>query len=120
MVPVREEHPEADPVFESSPAPSPSPQVEPEPEESELEPDIEPEPSPPRESPQQDISPIKSESEQSEESQESEPDNPDEPYPILFLDVNLGKGRVERLVLYDGDAPETVAEDFCKQYGKSL
>lgn len=29
----------------------------------------------------------------------------DEPFPILFLDVNLGRGRVERLVIYDGDAP---------------
>ncbi len=37
-------------------------------------------------------------------------------YPILFLDVNLGKGRVERLVIYDGDAPMQVAEEFCDRY----
>jgi hypothetical protein len=44
----------------------------------------------------------------------------DDPYPILFLDVNLGKGRVERLVIYDGDAPMQVAEDFCNKYSKRL
>lgn len=28
--------------------------------------------------------------------------------PILFLDVNLGGGRMERLTLYEGDDPEDV------------
>ena len=41
----------------------------------------------------------------------------DENFPILFLDVNLGKDRVERLVIYDGDDPFQVAEEFCKTNG---
>lgn len=34
-------------------------------------------------------------------------------FPILFLDVNLGKDRVERLVIYEGDDPFAVADQFC-------
>jgi len=34
----------------------------------------------------------------------------DEKYPILFLDVNLGKGKVDRLVIMDGDDPMVIAE----------
>ena len=40
----------------------------------------------------------------------------DENFPILFLDVNLGKDRVERLVIYDGDDPFTVADEFCLKH----
>jgi hypothetical protein len=36
----------------------------------------------------------------------------EENFPILFLDVNLGKDRVERLVIYDGDDPFAVADEF--------
>lgn len=42
-----------------------------------------------------------------------------EKYPILFLDVNLGKGKVDRLVIMDGDDPLKISEDFCKQHGLS-
>ena len=42
---------------------------------------------------------------------EGEEDN----FPILFLDVNLGKDRVERLVIYDGDDPFQVANEFCEK-----
>ena len=42
-----------------------------------------------------------------------------ENYPILYLDVNLGKGRVERLVIFDGDVPMKVADQFCDKYGKN-
>lgn len=34
---------------------------------------------------------------------------PEERTPILFLDVNLGKGNVSRLTIYQGDKPEIVA-----------
>ena len=37
-------------------------------------------------------------------------------FPILFLDVNLGKDRVERLVIYEGDDPFSVADEFCAKY----
>ena len=40
-------------------------------------------------------------------------DDDDEKYPILFLDVNLGKGKVDRLIIMDGDDPMTVADEFC-------
>ena len=36
----------------------------------------------------------------------------EENFPILFLDVNLGKDKVERLVIYDGDNPMAVADEF--------
>ena len=42
----------------------------------------------------------------------------DEKYPILFLDVNLGKGKVDRLIIMDGDDPMTVADEFCDQHSK--
>lgn len=56
----------------------------------------------------EDESPLKTEQEDDEAEGEGEGDN----FPILFLDVNLGKDRVERLVVYDGDDPFKVAEDF--------
>ena len=44
----------------------------------------------------------------------------DEHYPILYLDVNLGRGWVERLVIHDGDEPMLVAEEFCNWYCKLI
>ena len=32
--------------------------------------------------------------------------------PLLYLDVNLGKGVVKRVVLFAGDEPEDVAAEF--------
>lgn len=37
----------------------------------------------------------------------------DEKFPILFLDVNLGKGKVDRLIIMDGDDPMEIADKFC-------
>lgn len=42
-----------------------------------------------------------------------------EKFPILYLDVNLGKGKVDRLVIMDGDDPLEISERFCKQHGLS-
>ncbi|CDW83694.1 UNKNOWN [Stylonychia lemnae] len=42
-------------------------------------------------------------------------DNFTEKMPLLFLDVNLGKGEVSRLVFYNGDDPEYVAESFVRE-----
>ena len=36
--------------------------------------------------------------------------------PILFLDVNLGGGRMERLTLYEGDDPEDVTKKFATKF----
>ena len=40
----------------------------------------------------------------------------EEPIPLLFVDVNLGEGKMARIVLYDGDTPEEVANDFAKEH----
>jgi hypothetical protein len=34
--------------------------------------------------------------------------------PILFLDVNLGKNKSSRIVVFDGDDPKEVTEKFAK------
>ena len=73
-------------IQDSSPNSSPEPELD-------QEPEIEPE-------------------EQEEIEGEGEGDN----FPILFLDVNLGKDKVERLVIYDGDDPYAVADEFCARY----
>lgn len=56
----------------------------------------------------------------SPESDQLSPEQEDnqEKFPILFLDVNLGHGRVERLIIYDGDKPMDVAIEFCEKYSK--
>lgn len=62
-----------------------------------------------RSPPKIDNSPILSEQ---EEDVEAEGEGEAERFPILFLDVNLGKDRVERLVIYEGDDPYAVADQF--------
>jgi hypothetical protein len=37
--------------------------------------------------------------------------------PILFLDVNFGNGDITRIVMYENDKPEEVAEAFCEENG---
>ena len=36
----------------------------------------------------------------------------------MFLDVNLGKGNVDRLIIMDGDDPMKVADEFCDKHSK--
>lgn len=36
--------------------------------------------------------------------------------PLLFVDVNLGPERSERIVVYDGDTAEGLAEEFSKKH----
>jgi hypothetical protein len=36
--------------------------------------------------------------------------------PILFLDVNFGEGHVTRIVMYENDTPEELAEAFCQEH----
>ena len=40
--------------------------------------------------------------------------------PALFVDVNLGFGRLERITMFDDDSPEKVAQEFSKQHSKIL
>jgi hypothetical protein len=35
--------------------------------------------------------------------------------PILFLDVNFGNGEITRIVMYENDKPEELAEAFCRE-----
>jgi hypothetical protein len=37
--------------------------------------------------------------------------------PLLFVDVNLGPGRAERIVVYEGDTAEDLADEFTKKHG---
>ncbi|CAI2367965.1 unnamed protein product [Moneuplotes crassus] len=46
-------------------------------------------------------------------------DTDEERFPILFLDVNLGGGKVKRLIIYDGDDAMQIASIFCKDHGLS-
>ena len=34
--------------------------------------------------------------------------------PVLFLDVNLGKDRMQRLIIYEGDNVQKVIDEFSK------
>lgn len=46
-----------------------------------------------------------------------EPDDEGEGNPLLFVDVNLGPGRAERIVVYEGDTAEQLAEEFTNKHG---
>lgn len=57
---------------------------------------------------------------QNETNQEKEPDNSDEEMqeneeeqPLLFVDVNLGPNDQRRIVVFEGDQPRQLAEQFC-------
>jgi hypothetical protein len=36
--------------------------------------------------------------------------------PLLFLDVNLGQGNTERVVIREGDTAENIAAAFCSKH----
>lgn len=33
--------------------------------------------------------------------------------PLLFIDINLGEEKPERIVVYEGDQAKTLADEFC-------
>ena len=37
--------------------------------------------------------------------------------PLLYVDVNLGPGKSERIVVYDGDTADSLAEKFAQSHG---
>ena len=41
----------------------------------------------------------------------------EEKVPLLFVDVNLGTNKNERIVIYDGDRSDLLAKEFCKTHG---
>jgi hypothetical protein len=36
--------------------------------------------------------------------------------PLLFVDVNLGGETAERIIVYEGDTPEDLAQKFCDEH----
>ena len=51
-----------------------------------------------------------------EDDEEEDEEEEDEDNPLLFVDVNLGPDRSERIVVYDGDTAEGLADDFAKKH----
>lgn len=43
-------------------------------------------------------------------------DRVDEPDPKLYVDVNVGKNKMERIVVYEGDTAESLANKFCETH----
>ena len=58
------------------------------------------------------LSPLEDNQVEGEESEEE--DNP-----LLFVDVNLGPDKAERIVVYDGDTAESLADAFTEKHGLS-
>ena len=48
-----------------------------------------------------------------------EPGEGEDGNPLLFVDVNLGPGRAERIVVYEGDTAEQLAEEFTQKHSKN-
>jgi hypothetical protein len=40
--------------------------------------------------------------------------------PLLYIDINLGEDRSERIVVYEGDSARQLASKFCEEHGKHL
>lgn len=36
---------------------------------------------------------------------------------MLYVDVNIAPGRQERVIVYEGDTAEELAQEFCREYG---
>lgn len=43
-------------------------------------------------------------------------DRIDERDPKLYVDVNIGKNGMERIVVYEGDTAESLANKFCEKH----
>lgn len=66
---------------------------------------------------------LEQEQEQVEQFEQTDPDedgegegDQSEQIPLLFVDVNLGEGTTDRIVLYDGDDPSEVAKEFSTRH----
>jgi hypothetical protein len=40
--------------------------------------------------------------------------------PLLYVDVNLGPGKSERIVVYEGDTAESLADKFALNHGLDM
>ena len=52
------------------------------------------------------------------EGEQQEAEHGDERVPLLFVDVNLGQGRTERIVVFEGDKSDDLAKKFADDHGK--
>jgi len=43
----------------------------------------------------------------------------EDPVPLLFVDVNLGMGRTERIVVHEGDRSDELAARFAASHSKN-
>ena len=37
--------------------------------------------------------------------------------PLLFIDINLGEEKPERIIVYEGDSANELATEFCTKHG---
>ncbi len=54
---------------------------------------------------------------QNEEGEEEEDGSTQQRVPLLFVDVNLGQGKAERIVVYEGDRSDELAQRFADEHG---
>jgi hypothetical protein len=77
----------------------------------------------PQDSPEQEELELELELEQQQQDDDQQPnelpeaEGEDGPNPLLFVDVNLGPGRAERIVVYEGDTAEQLADEFTTKHG---
>mmetsp|Transcript_30767 Transcript_30767/g.27988 ORF Transcript_30767/g.27988 Transcript_30767/m.27988 type:complete len:200 (+) Transcript_30767:208-807(+) len=60
------------------------------------------------------------EGEEAEGDEEHKEGDGDERVPLLFVDVNLGAGKAERIVVYEGDKSEDLARQFAIDHGLDM
>jgi hypothetical protein len=46
-------------------------------------------------------------------------DRIDERDPKLYVDVNIGKNQMERIVVYEGDTADSLTQKFCEKHNLS-
>jgi len=72
--------------------------------------------SPEQESPAPDHQVEGLEVQQDQDGERHEENEGEDGNPLLFVDVNLGPGRAERIVVYEGDTAERLADEFTERH----
>ena len=55
-----------------------------------------------------------------DEEEAEEIGSPDAQVPLLYVDVNMGLDETERIIVNDGDTPESLAQSFCTLHSKTI
>jgi len=58
--------------------------------------------------------------ENAENNEHYEQEGGEEKVPLLFVDVNLGEGEPERIVIHEGDDPQVLADKFVDEHGSHV